>query len=172
MEPKVLTEKFYQQNTKRVAKQLLGKYLVINRNDKKNKLMIKETEAYLGQKDKACHASAGKTERTKVMFGPPGRWYVYLIYGMYDMLNIVTEKQGNGCAVLIRAVENYDGPGKLTRELNIDKDFNNQPATKSTGLWIEDRGEKVKESEIESTPRIGVDYAEEWADKHLRFKLK
>lgn len=168
----MLKEEFFKQNTKQVAKQLLGKCLVINKNNEKNKLMIKETEAYLGEKDKACHSYSGKTERNKVMYGPPGTWYVYLIYGIHDMLNIVTEQKGIPTAVLIRTAGEYDGPGKLTKALAIDRDFNGKRANKETGLWIEDQGSQIPERKIKSTARIGVDYAKEWADKPLRFKLK
>jgi len=171
MKPKILTEKFYRQNTTEVAKKLLGKYLVIDRKNEKNKLMITETEAYLGEKDKASHSYSGKTERNKVMFGPPGKWYVYLIYGIHDMLNIVTEQQGTPKAVLIRAAGEFDGPGKLTKALGIDRDYNGKRANSKTGLWIEDQGTSISENKIKSTPRIGVDYAEEWAKKPLRFVL-
>ncbi|PSO44408.1 MAG: 3-methyladenine DNA glycosylase [Parcubacteria group bacterium QH_9_35_7] len=171
MKPKILTEKFYRQNTTEVAKKLLGKYLVIDRKNEKNKLMITETEAYLGEKDKASHSYSGKTERNKVMFGPPGKWYVYLIYGIHDMLNIVTEQQGIPKAVLIRAAGEFDGPGKLTKALDINRDYNGKRANPKTGLWIEDQETSISESKIKSTPRIGVDYAEEWAKKPLRFVL-
>lgn len=166
---KILGQEYFRQNTKKIAKDLLGKYLVKAEKDNKSKVMITETEAYLGEKDKACHAHSGKTDRTKVMYGPPGRWYVYLIYGMYDMLNIVTENKGSPCAVLIRTAGEYDGPGILTRELNIDQDYNNKIANKETNLWIEEGNKNISENQIKIDPRIGVDYAEEWADKQLRF---
>ncbi|MFB6226401.1 MAG: DNA-3-methyladenine glycosylase [Candidatus Paceibacteria bacterium] len=169
---KILGQEYFEQSTKKVARDLLGKYLVKKQKGENQKVMITETEAYLGEKDKACHAYSGKTDRTKVMFGPPGRWYVYLIYGIYDMLNIVTENEDSGCAVLIRAAGDYDGPGILTREMDIDKGYNNKSATKETGLWIEQGDKNIKNNQVKTTSRIGVEYAEEWADKPLRFKLK
>lgn len=169
---KILGQEYFNQDTIKIAKDLLGKHLVKQEKQGLKKLIIKETEAYLGEKDKACHAHSGKTDRTKVMYGPPGVWYVYLIYGMYDMLNIVTEEKNTPCAVLIRSAGEHDGPGILTRELNINRSYNNKPANKKTGLWIEDNKNKISKDQINSSPRIGVDYAEEWADKPLRFTLE
>lgn len=134
--------------------------------------MITEVEAYDGFDDKASHAAKGKTKRTEVMYGPPGRWYVYFIYGMYEMLNIVTGKDGYPSAVLIRGVEGIDGPGKLTRELGITRAFNTKPATMGNGLWIEDRGITIPKSGMSATPRIGVAYAGKWARKKWRFVIK
>lgn len=164
----VLDKKFYKQDTLKIAQELIGKYLVKDGKE----YMIVETEAYDGPNDKASHAHKGRTNRTEVMFGSPGIWYVYLVYGMYWMLNIVTASKDYPAAVLIRGVKKYKGPGVLTRELNITDQFNGKPADKSTGLWIEDRGEKIEKDDIISTPRIGVDYAKEWKDKPYRFVLK
>ena len=106
------------------------------------------------------------------MFGHPGNLYVYLIYGMYDMLNVVTREHGYPAAVLIRGIKGYDGPGKVTRFLQINRDFNGKMAEKSTGLWFEDREVKISEHKIKKSPRIGVPYAGPlWADKKLRFYL-
>ena len=133
---------------------------------------ITEVEAYNGVVDKACHASKGITERTEVMFGPPGYWYISLIYGIYDMLNIVTGPGKHPSAVLIRGVEEMDGPGILTRDLEIRReDFKNKKITPKNGLWIEDRGVEVERSNIYTGKRVGVDYAEEWAHKRWRFKI-
>ncbi len=134
--------------------------------------MITETEAYDGLDDRASHASKGKTPRTEVMFGPPGHWYVYLIYGMYEMLNIVTGPEGYPSAVLIRGVQDTDGPGKLTRQLGITRAFNTKAAAKEAGLWIEDRGIVIPQNSIIRLPRIGVAYAGKWAHKPWRFLLK
>lgn len=131
--------------------------------------MITETEAYDGFEDLASHAAKGRTNRTEVMYGEPGRWYVYLIYGMYDMLNIVTGPVDYPSAVLIRGVSGIDGPGKLTRSLRISRAQNAMPAKKESGLWIEARGIVITPSEIQTTPRIGVAYAKEWAEKPWRF---
>lgn len=134
--------------------------------------MITETEAYTGENDRACHAFKGRTKRTEVLYGKAGHWYVYLIYGIYDMLNIVTEQEGFPSAVLIRGIEGYSGPGKLTKGLGITRVYNTLSAHKKTGLWIEDRGVSIESNNILITPRIGVEYAgEEWAMKPYRFVL-
>lgn len=168
-----LKKDFYNRPTLTVAKELLGKYLVRVINGKKIYAQITETEAYIGEEDLASHARFGKTKRNEVMYGHPGIWYVYLIYGMYWMLNVVTENHGRPAAVLIRAVlsedgESYNGPGKLTKFLKINKSFNSQSASIGD-LYIEDRGVKLSTSKIKKTPRIGVDYAGEYKDKLWRF---
>lgn len=142
--------------------------------------MITEVEAYDGPQDKACHAHRGCTPRNAPMFGPAGHWYIYLIYGMYWMLNIVTGEEGYPAAVLIRGTcpesgrraGDLNGPGKLTKSLGIHQAFNAKVATASTGLWIENRGVKIPSSKIQRTPRIGVDYAGAWAKKPYRFVLR
>ena len=166
-----LNRDFFNRNTVDVAKELLGKYLVRQVDDKLIKVKIIETEAYCGVKDLASHASKGLTPRTKVMFGPPGFTYVYLIYGMYNCLNIVTEKDGYPAAVLIRGVESIIGPGKVCRELKIDRTLNNVDVIKSREIWIEEGGEKIKSPRIKKGKRIGVDYAGKWKDKLWRFCL-
>lgn len=168
-----LDKEFFERPTLVVARELLGKFLVID--DKA--VMITEVEAYDGHEDKASHASKGKTKRTAVMFGPAGYWYVYLIYGMYDMLNIVTGPKDYPAAILIRGVidengKKYNGPGKLTKALRITKKFNNQKADKKTGLWVEDRGVKIPKNKIKKSARIGVNYAGPiWAAKEYRFYI-
>lgn len=167
---KILKPAFFNRPAPEVARDLLGKYLVRKIGRQEIALPITETEAYEGPDDRASHASRGRTPRTEVMFGKPGIWYVYFIYGMYEMLNIVTGPEGHPAAVLIRGVGEYNGPGKLTRALEITRKQNKQGAEQETGLWIEDRGDKVPESEIEKTARIGVAYAgPEWANKEYRF---
>lgn len=158
----------------KVAQELLGKFLVWKTGKTTIKAKIVETEAYCGQNDLACHASKGLTPRTKVMFGPPGHAYVYMIYGMYHCLNIVTEREGQPSAVLIRALdcENCKGPGKVCRELKIDRNFNGIDMTKNNLLWVEDDGNKIKKSQIKRGKRIGVDYAAKWKDKLWRFYLQ
>jgi DNA-3-methyladenine glycosylase len=132
--------------------------------------MILEVEAYDGPLDQASHAFRGRTERTSIMFGPAGFWYIYLIYGMYWMLNIVTGPEDYPAAILIRTVGSYDGPGKLTKRLGIDKRFHQKRANKDTGLWIEDRGPLPSSFNIHTTPRIGVAYAGPiWSQKPYRF---
>lgn len=170
---KVLTKKFFERESEIVAKELIGKYLVRQKGGKLIALKITETESYGGIEDLASHARRGITSRTKVMFGDPGVIYMYLIYGMYHMLNIVTSKKDVPGAVLIRAVEGLDGPGKLTKKLNIHQKFNGLPLSKKSGLWIEDRGGQIAEKDILKSKRIGVEYAGEiWANKLLRFSLE
>lgn len=134
--------------------------------------MITETEAYDGPDDKASHAHRGKTARNEVMFREAGFWYVYLVYGMHHMLNIVTGKKEYPAAVLIRGAGEYDGPGKLAKALRINRQQNGKKAGRLGGLWIEDRGVSISKRRIQKTPRIGVAYAEEWAKKPYRFVLK
>lgn len=154
--------------------------------------MITETEAYCGPHDLASHASRGRTLRTEIMFGPAGRAYIYLIYGMYYCFNIVTEINNYPAAVLIRAVlapkmdyKITNGPGKVCRVFHIDKQHNGLDITKkgnSRGrspraghaqpLHIEDRGIKIPKSQIKKTPRIGVDFAGKYKEKKWRFVLK
>lgn len=164
---RVLTQEWFRRPVLDVAPELLGTYLVTDASE----AMITEVEAYDGPEDKACHAHRGMTQRTKVMFGPAGHWYVYLCYGMYWMLNIVTGEEGYPAAVLIRGVTGakLDGPGKLTKAWAIDGSYNGKISDPSSGLWIEDRG--VRSTEIERTPRIGVDYAGEWAAAPYRFVI-
>ncbi len=179
MARKILKTDFFEQDTLVVAQELLGKFLVVGNKA----FMITEVEAYDGYEDKASHASRGKTERTAVMFGEAGRWYVYLIYGMYYMLNIVTGPKDYPAAILIRgavdengpsgwASKKYDGPGKLTKALGVTKKFNNQVARKKTGLYIEDRGIKIPQNKIKKSARIGVNYAGPvWSKKEWRFYI-
>lgn len=172
MRARILQPKFFQRSTLEVARELLGKYLVLDSGKEKISLMITEVEAYDGPKDLANHASKGKTARTEVMFEAGGVWYVYLCYGMYWMLNIVTGPKDYPAAVLIRGLEGFNGPGKLTKHFKIDKSFNNKSANKKTGLWIEDRGVIIPSKQIKATPRIGVAYAGPvWSKKKWRFYL-
>lgn len=169
---KSLSRNFYNQSTLKVAKNLLGKYLVRQIGSKKISLMITEVEAYVGSKDKACHASCGKTERNKIMFSKGGNWYVYFTYGMHWMLNIVTDKKNYPAAVLIRGTNEIKGPARITKFLDINKELNGKLANKKNGLWIEDRGYKIKLSEINKAPRIGINYAGPiWANKLWRFYI-
>lgn len=174
-----LPQAFYRRSTVVVARELLGKQLTRRANGLTIAGIITETEAYCGPHDLACHASKGRTARTEVMFGPAGYWYVYLIYGMYHCLNVVTETKDYPAAVLIRAVDSVtgvvvgvktDGPGKLCRALDIDRKLNATPAF-GTGsiLWIADAGESPGYPDITETPRIGVDYAGDYKDKPWRF---
>lgn len=156
-----------------LARWLIGKHLVRRGPDgRASAHLITEVEAYDGERDLACHARVGRTERTAVMFEPGGVWYVYLCYGVHEMLNPVVGPRDWPAAVLIRSVEGRRGPGRLTKALGIDRRLDGRPATRATGLWLEDRGVKIPRSAIKSTPRIGVGYAGPiWAAKPWRFVL-
>jgi DNA-3-methyladenine glycosylase len=162
---------FADRDTVALARSLVGKFLVIrDRTGARVANRIIEAEAYHGAEDRACHASRGRTPRTEPMFHAGGIWYVYLCYGMHEMLNLVTGPREHPAAVLIRGVEGWVGPGRLTRGLGIDRRFNARPATRATGLWIEDDGIAPAAAEVRATPRIGVDGAgSEWAGKPWRF---
>lgn len=135
--------------------------------------MITEVEAYDGFKDKASHASRGKTKRNQVMFGEAGCFYIYLTYGIHWMLNVVTGPKDYPAAVLIRGTDKVGGPARLTKFLKIDKILNSKKAELKTGLWFEDRGVKISDKQISITPRIGVAYAGSvWSKKKYRFLLK
>lgn len=172
---KILPQSYFSRPTLIVARSLVGKYLVRENGKGATAGKIIEVEAYIGMEDKACHASKGRTARTEVLFGPPGMAYVYLIYGMYDMLNVVTERAEFPAAVLIRAIDVngqlIDGPGKLCRALNIDRSLHRLDLTRGQSLWFEDRGKRVVASQVGAFPRIGVDYAGPWAKKPWRFRL-
>lgn len=170
----MLSRAFYRQPSDVVARRLLGKQLVHGERSG----IIVETEAYLGPHDAASHARFGRTERNAVMFGPGGVTYVYLCYGMYDLFNVVTGRDGEPQAVLIRALEPVSGidldiatargPGKLTRALGLGRADSGRDLTASPALTIR-HGRRVPASHIASGPRIGVDYAGEWAHAPLRF---
>ena len=166
-----LTSGFYQQNAVTVAEKLLGKVLVRTMEDgTESRYLITETEAYLGEEDLACHASKGRTKRTEVMYGEGGCVYVYLIYGMYWMLNVVTGTENNPQAVLIRGIDTIVGSGKVGRELRMDKSFYGENMLESERIWIEDA---LDVSDFSTKPRRGIDYAgEEWKNKPWRFVLQ
>ena len=159
------------ENTVALARWLLGKTLVtVDVNGVRQSSRICETEAYHGEKDRACHASRARTARTEVMYAEGGVWYVYLCYGIHEMLNLVTGPQGQPSAVLIRGVEDVVGPGRLTRKFGIGRRFNGLPASRTSGLWLEDDGFRPPARLVQATPRIGVDYAGPlWAAKPWRF---
>jgi DNA-3-methyladenine glycosylase len=178
-----LPREFYNRPTLKVAKDLLGKVLIKQAPSGTLETKIVDVEAYVGPKDKACHASKGRTKRTEILFGQPGFTYVYLIYGMYHCLNFVTEREEFPAAILIRGLEvlggenvpilqtRIDGPGRVCRFLEVDHTHSGLDATLNTTLWIEDRGLPVSRKQIQALPRIGVDYAGEWAKKLWRFCL-
>jgi DNA-3-methyladenine glycosylase len=172
----ILSQAYFSRRTVQVARSLIGKYLVRVLNGREIAGRIVEVEAYVGPQDKACHASKGRTKRTDVLFGPPGQSYVYLIYGMYHCLNVVTEREEFPAAVLIRAIEVdgvlIDGPGRLCRALQIDLSLNRIDLTAQESLWFEDRGSRTLHRQVAALPRIGVDYAGTWAKKPYRFRWR
>jgi DNA-3-methyladenine glycosylase len=177
MPRKILSRAYYRRPTLQVARDLLGKYLVRAGENGLLSGRIIEVEAYIGPEDRACHASRGRTRRTEVMFGKAGVAYVYLIYGMYHCLNVVTEREGYPAAILIRAIEVkgaglIDGPGRVCRLFQIDRTHNCLDLTMKQTLWLEDRGQLVPDSAVLAARRIGVDYAGKWAAKPWRFRLK
>ena len=166
-------------DTVRHARNLLGAWLCVRGADGMvRRARITETEAYHGPEDRACHASKGRTARTEVMFGPPGRWYVYFIYGMHEMLNLVTGPEHWPAAVLIRGLEGITGPGRVTKTLGINRALNGTRAdvdgAAGVAAWIEaaePADEPVREADVLAGPRVGVDYAGvEWAAKPWRFR--
>jgi DNA-3-methyladenine glycosylase len=162
-----LPRSFYARDTVVVARELLGKYLVHGERVGR----IVETEAYVGPHDLAAHSSKGRTKRNEVMFGPPGHAYVYMIYGLYFCMNVVTER---GAAVLIRALEPVRGirgktcgPGLLCQAMDIDRRLNGQDLL-SDDFYIAGKNENHR---IIQRPRVGVDYAGRWARRQLRFYI-
>lgn len=180
----ILDRKFYERDTRQVARALLGKKLVRKIGRIELSGMIVETEAYCGRTDSACHAHRGKTSRNAVMFGKPGHAYVYFTYGMHYMLNLVTQEEGNPCAVLVRAilpltgqkemesrrkrngVQLANGPAKLCQALGIDKSLNGWDVTLGSKLWVENY-KSIPAKSILATSRIGINYAQEEHRKAL-----
>jgi DNA-3-methyladenine glycosylase len=172
----ILPRSFYAGDGLSVAAALLGKYVVRRLPDGSERAgRVVETEAYVGPDDQASHARRGPTPRAAIMFGPPGRAYVYLIYGVSHCLNVVCDRDGFPSAILVRALEpaegvagGTDGPGKLCKALGITRADNGADlCDPAGGLWLEDRG--GPHARVLSTPRIGVDYAGEWAARPWRF---
>lgn len=190
----LLEKSFYIRDSLDVAKDLIGKVLVREEDGLVGKFKIVETEAYRGVEDKGAHSYGGrKTDRTKPMFGEGGVTYIYLIYGMYNCLNIVTNEKENPQAVLIRAVEPLDneaikmcrkyrkiksnklkdltnGPGKLCMALHIDRSMNELKVTGVGKIYIEEGYEQ--EMQVVQDKRINIDYAEEYRDVEWRFYIK
>lgn len=167
----VLPLSFFNRPTLEVAPDLLGKFLVRKKGDELISLMINEVEAYCGEDDLACHARVGKTKRNAALYGPAGHFYMYFVYGMHWMLNIVTEKNGTAGGILIRGAGSISGPARLTKYLELSKEFYGLSASPKNGLWFEDRGTLIDPESIVRTPRIGVGYAHEWAEVPYRFLL-
>jgi DNA-3-methyladenine glycosylase len=183
-----LSRNFYDRPTLQVARDLIGARLVRILDGVKLVGLITETEAYISEQDLGCHAKAGRTPRTQVMYGPPGHAYVYFTYGNHWMLNAVTEREGFPAAVLIRAIQPVEGaeimsarrhgrdtfgPGKLTQAMGITKNENGGDLTTAAeGLWIE-VGVHVPDSRVTKTPRVGLySVPEPWKSKPWRFVVK
>lgn len=177
MAKNVLDKKFFKRSPLIVARRLLGKNLVLRSGVINKNFVICDVEAYLGEFDLASHARFGKTKRNAVMWQEPGIFYVYLIWGMYFMLNIVCEKEGKAGAVLIRGVWDVErkieisGPGRVGKVLGIDMGLNGKEVGKESGLWIEEAASDTF-PKINIYKRVGVGYAKEWADKPWRFSIK
>ena len=173
--PAKLPRSFYARETLVVARELLGMHLIHSRPEGEQVGRIVETEAYKGPHDLAAHSARGRrTRRTEVMFGPPGHAYVYLIYGFWNCLNIVTAADGMPHAVLLRGLEpvrgitnTTHGPGLLCRALHIDRALNGADLLGDT-LWLE-KPARYRAPRVGRGPRIGVDYAGDWASKPWRF---
>ena len=168
-----LRRSFFERPADSVARELIGKILVRRLPGKELRARVVETEAYLGPRDLASHASKGRTRRTEILFGPAGHAYVYLIYGMYEMLNIVAGPPGGAQAVLIRGAQPLDGwqadlsgPGRLTRALGITGSENGLDLIGCQLFFLDDPSFKPR---LDSAKRIGIDYAKEWKDARLRF---
>jgi DNA-3-methyladenine glycosylase len=174
MMPRKLPQSFYRRPAMELAPALLGKILVhrIEGTDLRGRIV--ETEAYCGPEDLAAHSSKGRTKRTEVMFGPAGLAYVYFIYGMYEMFNIVAGKTlGDGQAILVRAAEaldgweaNLSGPGRLAREFRITRAHNGIDLTGDELFLLDNPSDRPR---VLTTPRVGVDYAKHWKDEPLRY---
>lgn len=174
MSEKIVDLAFYSKSALELAPLLLGKRLCVRKEAENGgfetrSLIITETECYMGRDDLACHASKGRTPRTDVMFGRGGVAYVYLVYGMHNLFNIVCGAEESPEAVLVRCCEGYEGPAKLTKFLGIDRSFNKADLISSDRIWLED-GEPC---EYVTRPRVGVDYAGEyWSKIEWRFVRK
>jgi DNA-3-methyladenine glycosylase len=170
MPGKRLSKEFFIRDVLEVAPGLIGKNLVIRTTEGTySRYKVTEVEAYRGTEDIACHASKGRTKRTEIMYHEGGKLYVYFIYGMYWMLNVVTGEENIPQAVLIRGVESLPGPGKLTKSFGIDRTFYGEDLASSERIWFEDAGE---EPEFKTGERIGISYAGDyWKSRPWRFYL-
>jgi DNA-3-methyladenine glycosylase len=168
---KQIPQSFFQRDVLEVAPDLLGKTLVRKFPDGRiQRFTISEVEAYRGGEDLACHASKGRTPRTEVMFWEGGYIYIYLIYGMYHMLNFVTGEKESPQAVLIRGLKEISGPGRLTKKLQINKSLNQTLLSADNSLWLEEGENTIV---FETSPRVGIDYAgEPWKSMPWRYSLK
>jgi len=166
-----LKRNFFARDSLVVALSLLGCFLVRDFGDGKvERKKITEVEAYGGEEDKASHARFGRTKRNQIMWETSGLIYVYFVYGMYWMFNVVTGKEGKAQAVLIRSLEGIEGPGRVGRWMLLDKSFYGEDLISSKRIWVE-KGSIPEDTKITTASRIGVSYAKEWANKKWRFVL-
>ena len=168
----ILRSDIYSLPAPELAPLLLGRFLC-RRTDGGGtlRLRITETEAYFGEEDTACHANHGRTPRTETLYLPGGYAYVYLCYGIHSLLNVVSGSEGHPEAVLIRGVEGFTGPGRLTKAMIITRAQNEKLLVPENGLWLED--DKSPVPEYRTSPRVGIDYAaEEDRMRHWRFMIK
>jgi DNA-3-methyladenine glycosylase len=164
-----LLNNFYKRDVLELAPDLLGKKIRRSINGEIFEYIINEVEAYRGPEDLACHASKGRTARTEVMYLEGGHIYMYLIYGMYWMFNIVAGPAGNPQAVLIRSLQNIPGPGRLSRELKLDKSFYGESLVTSNRIWLE---HGIPVNDIKRGPRIGIEYSGDyWKNVEWRFYI-
>ncbi len=170
----VVPTTFFQRSASIVAPELLGKQLVRQYSDRTTTtLTIQEVEAYDGVQDLANHGAKRRTPSNEIMFACGGYFYVYLCYGIHLMLNVVCDQTETPAAVLIRGAGDINGPGKLTKFLQLEKNLNGKLPQPENQVWFIDTGTKVKQSDILVTPRIGLSkYAGKWQNKPLRFVLK
>lgn len=166
-----LKEAFFERDSFEVAEALIGCRLCRKSSDQViAKYTISEIEVYDGFEDRASHAFKGKTKRNSVMFGPAGRLYVYLCYGKHWMLNITTQRDGYPAAILIRALSECEGPGRLTKRLSIDGGFNDLVANNNNSIWFENRASQTVQ--FKKMPRVGVAYSGPvWSEKPFRYCL-
>lgn len=161
---------YYRRPATELAPDLIGKLLCRRTEAGIIKYRITETECYYSEQDTACHASKGKTERTKVLYEKDGTAYVYLCYGIHSLFNVVTGNEGFPEAVLIRGIEGYNGPGKVTKAMCIDRSLNGIDMVTSKELWIEDDGVRP---DFVAAKRVGIDYAtEEYRDILWRYIIQ
>ena len=160
---------FFHRPCLQVSRDLVGKLLVRRTPQGEKRLRITETEAYCGESDTACHAHKGRTRRTEVLYADAGTIYVYLCYGVHNLMNIITGDVDDPQGVLIRACEGAPGPGRLTKQLGITREQNRQSIVESGEVWIEDDGMRF---EIKTDKRVGIGYAsQEDQDRLWRFKM-
>ena len=165
-----LTKDFFTQNAYTAAQQLIGKWICRRIDGDIFRFQITETECYIGSIDTACHAHKGKTARTQIMWHEGGVCYVYLCYGMHQMLNFVTGENDEPEAVLIRGVKGAKGPGRATKAMQIDKSLYGETLLTKDKIWVEDDGNCY---EFTASKRIGIGYAaQEDQDRLWRFEIK